>query len=210
MMTTTTEDEVIPCEKTTTYYSSNANHSFIYTKNDYAPTPFKPQRLLKLAEVLEEFSKERKKLSIPVKNFDLSSFGYVPVEAIANKKVKELKCGSSACALGTAALHPWFISKGLKWSSAYKYDEEELRFKCITGVTPIDVEFQGYVNFDAATMFFGITKNQADYLFDPANYPHSHRSPRYVASRIRSLVKKIQKYGIATTRKTAVVESMFF
>jgi hypothetical protein len=191
-----TTDEVIPCDKITL----DDWDKYVYAKNDYAPSPFKPQRLLKLAEVLENFSKERKKLSVPVEYFDLDSFGYIPLAAARNKKVKELKCGSSACALGTAALHPWFISKGLRWVSAYSAIDDGLDNE----VTPIDVEFQGYSNFDAAQKFFGITKNQAEYLFDPGNYPRSHKSPRYVASRIRSLVKKIEKYGIATTRKTAL------
>lgn len=135
-------------------------------------------RLLKLAAVIEQLptflstkkpTKDIPKLTKPIKRFDLGTF---------------ITCGTAACALGTAALHPWFRLKGLKDQSDEV--EESINGKPVEYFTPV---CNGKEAFEAGSEFFGINDHASNYLFNPNHYPSSHKESSYVANRIRQFVK---------------------
>lgn len=116
------------------------------------------ERLLKLADVLENFKAERENLIEPIQAFDL----------------REWKCGTAACACGTAGLHPWFRDQGFTLRSG-------------TFGEPM---FKTYRDFEAVEAFFEIDDDDSTHLFLDASYPEGRRGPKSVAKRIRSFVKK--------------------
>lgn len=126
------------------------------------------RRLLKLADLLEADAKNKKGIK-----FDLCTVGVSDTEG-------QLNCGTSACAMGLAA-----ISGAFKRSAG-------LSFR-MTGYS-IDTTINGRVRkFDeAAKKVFEITYGEAFFLFFPLAYPgdklHGARGERYVAKRIRDFV----------------------
>jgi len=95
------------------------------------------ERLLKLAEVLETESRGRV-LTVPGNGkigFDLG------VYAFHDDENRTHGCGTAACALGYAGLHPWFRRRGVK-----------------TDIESGDVKFPGGLNVDAAAVFFDIPR----------------------------------------------------
>ena len=62
-------------------------------------------------------------------------------------------CGMAACAFGSAALDPTFQGMGL-----------------IPKVECNDVEFDGFLGFEAGAEFFDINSAEAEFLFDPSEY----------------------------------------
>ena len=94
------------------------------------------ERLRKLAEVLSDPKHE----TPDVRKFDMYHW------------IAPLECGYAACALGSAALHPWFRRRGLK---------------ILDGEVPA---YRGRIAIEAAMKFFGITVREADRLFIPENY----------------------------------------
>lgn len=159
---------------------------------EYGALKFRPKRLLKLAEVLENFREERKLLHYPVKRFNLKSWGHIVLHN-AEEKGKEPVCGTSACAFGTAGLHPWFRKRGL---DVYFENLGEGTNEHIT--RPMAVIFnndkEGYSSedFDAIVDFFGIESMYAFYIFDPTYYKKRKRNnAEFVAKRIRKVVKRL-------------------
>jgi hypothetical protein len=132
------------------------------------------QRLLKLAEVLENFDTERKNLVVPVGAFDMGTWanGLAMNGALHRRE----SCGTAACAMGTAMLHPWFRRRGLQVGM-----EHGPGF----GTSPY---FDGWTGFSAAEAFFGIDHYESNHLFDDSAYPRTRRGPKSVAKRIRAFV----------------------
>lgn len=133
------------------------------------------RRLLKLADLLEADAKNKAGVK-----FNLGTV--IDVDAAPEKgKPVELNCGTSACAMGLAAISGEFKRHGLS-------------YKILTnGIveTTIDGRVRRYDR--AAMTIFGISMDEADFLFTPSFYPcdmdlRGAAAERYVAKRIRDFV----------------------
>lgn len=96
---------------------------------------------------------------------------------------EEPNCGTPACALGSACLHPPFIKQGLKLV------KERTRYETL--IYPRTRN--GAEGFDAGQEFFGITNSESMYLFSPETYEYKRKvTARDVANRVRKLIKKYE------------------
>ncbi len=95
--------------------------------------------------------------------FDLSNW--------ADKGFSQKKCGTTACAAGWATV--CFPRSGLKLRSG----------------SLGSLEYRDELGFAAAMAFFGITRDEAYYLFDPVSYESPHNKRRNVAKRLREVAK---------------------
>jgi hypothetical protein len=85
-------------------------------------------------------------------------------------------CGTSACALGSAALTPWFRRRGLT----------------IKDYTP---SCKGENGLFAAVNFFGISYTEADSIFSPSHYRfYSYRGHELVIDEIKVPPTKVIKH----------------
>lgn len=91
---------------------------------------------------------------------------------------KTLDCGFAGCVIGWAAVLKPFQHLGLYLERA---DDEPLI------VIPM---FDGYSNWRAVQELFGLSLEEAYYLFSKHEYPPdgSHTDPLYVAARIREFI----------------------
>lgn len=88
-------------------------------------------------------------------------------------------CGTAACAFGSACLYEPFQEEGLHLA---QFDWQE-------GV--YDPAYEGSVCYSAATLFFDLSFQEAQYLFDPQEYPGldpAHITPQMVAERVQELI----------------------
>ncbi len=120
-------------------------------------------RLNKVAYILVNLPQERKKMvggpkGVP-QMFDMGQW---------------YKCGTKACAIGYAAMHPWFRQRGLELS----HDNKD------TLQAPI---CEGNIGISAVTTFFDITYDEAEHLFDSDSHKRENRAD--VAQRIRAFVR---------------------
>jgi hypothetical protein len=143
------------------------------------------ERLLKTAELLEHLALNRQ-LDV---NFCMSYWG-----TYNSKSVRDHPCGTSACAIGFAALDPWFQKEGLelyaftevgddpdcKLSSIEEFNDF-LRAHPRAECTP---KFEGHVDMSAVRTFYGISYEDANCLFG-INNPDD---PAKIAAEIRALV----------------------
>lgn len=127
------------------------------------------ERLERLAALLD---------TVPPEKFDLGSWA----------------CGTTACAIGWAALDPTFRSEGLRLDCVPSPDT----YHCYTvtdltqtGGTFFPV-FGKAVYYAAAEAFWGLTNNQAHKLFAPWSYDPPG-TPSDVAKRIRALLAKSKR-----------------
>jgi hypothetical protein len=136
------------------------------------------RRLLRLAAFLEE---------LPPKRFDYSVW-----VGFDWKGAKDLSCGTTACALGWATTIPSF---GLRLQD--HGDVIVVRLRHPSSPRPprrCDID----PSIWAAMVAFGLSQNEAEYLFLPANlgfWKHSSglpatSSPKRVAKHIRDFVKR--------------------
>lgn len=142
------------------------------------------KRLLKLAELLEADAGNRKGIK-----FDLDVVGHVAPGKVLPLTVEEVKldCGTTACAMGLAALSGAFKRQGLG---------AELFPGHFSGnTTMIETTMHGKtVDFDdAAVELFDITMETATWLFNPSGYVaggeiKGAKGERIVATRIRDLI----------------------
>lgn len=127
------------------------------------------KRLLKLADLLEADAKNRKGIK-----FDLGTWGYVDDDSKGL-----VSCGTTACAMGLAAISGAFKRQGLSHKLEGNY---------------IVVMHDGKEGgFSAACNLFGIEYYEARSLFDSEHYPMDVETvgaagERYVAKRIRDFV----------------------
>lgn len=107
-------------------------------------------------------------------------------------RLKEGFCGTSACALGSAALLSDFQVEGLKsFKDLVVFDPDNKcneysdvwEYSCLTGI-------------DAGSAFFGITREQAGWLFYPSSYMYSGTgygvekvTPEMVAARVGAIIR---------------------
>ncbi len=140
------------------------------------------RRLLKLADLLEADAKNKKGVS-----FDLAAWAkkkvdrdhpYFSVYGFVPREVVEVSCNTAACAWGLAAISGEFKRQGVGYR--------------ITHEGNLIPTFERKTEIRAATAFFGISEDEAWFLFDPHKYPDSKRrgavGERYVAKRIRDFV----------------------
>ena len=90
--------------------------------------------------------------------------------------LKEGFCGTSACALGTAALYGPFKEMGL----GITHNNDVIFEDLAAGVS--------VVNYRAGIRFFGITHDQADWLFYPGSYETTKITPEMVARRVKMIL----------------------
>lgn len=121
------------------------------------------RRLQKLADFIEKVPRERFDLSIIAKT---NTNGQLPTPKT---------CGTAGCAMGfTPCVFP-----------------KDIRYKRLYNTPNLDViDNDGCSNFDLAERFFGLTIDEASYLFLPDFYPKNRRGRVSVANRIRSFTKK--------------------
>lgn len=92
------------------------------------------------------------------------------------------KCGATACAVGYAGLDPWFRARGLSTSI-----DGDVKY-----VLPGENEDDdgAYDGFDAAAEFFGISADNAFYLFSDVSYAdRSATGPDQVITRIKQMIE---------------------
>lgn len=81
---------------------------------------------------------------------------------------QDLSCGTTACAMGHAVTIPSFQELGLRL--------EPFQSKYATQFGRI--AFDGKFDFDAAAAFMDISLEEAEYLFDPGQYPNDEDTSR--------------------------------
>lgn len=135
------------------------------------------RRLLKLADLLEADAKNKKGVK-----FNLHIVGYV--DGVPDDENVKLDCGTSACAMGLAAMSGAFKREGL----SYKVTEGWMN--------NIEPTFNGRaLMYDTAAMrVFDIKRREANFLFTPSSYECDYdqlkgaKGERLVAKRIRNFV----------------------
>lgn len=154
------------------------------------------RRLLKLAAMLLADAKNKKGIQFDIQTVGRPSDGSIQdMTKFAKNKAVPLDCGTTACAMGLAAISGKFNKAGL----GYKIVKDDF-------VMPIHTTWNGRDrNYDQAAMqLFSITGREASYLFAPYTYPHNLRigakGEREVVRRIKRVVEgkpiinKLDKY----------------
>ncbi len=99
-------------------------------------------------------------------------------------KQPTVDCGTNACALGLAAISGEFAAEGLKYDISSEGD-----------LLPT---FNDKQDFEAGAELFGISKHDAQVLFDPWYYPRTQRqgaaAEQEVIDRIKNLIAKGNLY----------------
>lgn len=136
------------------------------------------QRLVKVLEKAHVRDKAERKAGT-ARFFDMAQFGQQNIDN---------KCITAACALGCAVMDPVFAKAGLKlkpWMT--KKDAIAAGFT----TRPCDVQYKQYLDFEAATAFFGVEHAVSARLFDPTSYGghDSLITPKDVARRVQYLLK---------------------
>ncbi len=136
------------------------------------------RRLLKLANFLAT--------SVPKEQFDYE----VIAESPPGEEIKDtvgLSCGTSACALGWAGTIPEFRKRGLR----LEINEEDPTQADVTfRPEGEDYSVNSYKNLHAGAIFFGISNEEADTLFNPFHNNVSYdATPKQVAKHIKNFVK---------------------
>lgn len=133
------------------------------------------EALNKLIELLEQTAEHPK----PGEFFNLA-FWFLdgPDEEDDIGEEQPTDCGTTACAIGRAALHPWFNAQGFRLGS---------NFSIYEGYSPSRFPAYGYFShWDAVQAFFGLTEADAHMLFKADSYPDKdQRNPQAVAQRLR-------------------------
>ncbi len=125
-------------------------------------------RLLKIAALLRTLPRKR--------------FNYGEWVGEDWRGAPDLSCGTTACALGWATTIPSLRKAGLYLD---QYGDPRLKGTRAANYTP--------PAFDAAMKLFGISLDDAEFLFEPQDTPSGDEedaSPKYVASKIERFVAK--------------------
>ena len=129
------------------------------------------RRLLKLADLLEADARSKKGIK-----FDMGTWGD------SRDGPPGVNCGTSACAMGLAALSGVFRRQGLK---------AKVIHSGAFGVYDVEVMFGRSKGHKAAVRLFNIADAEARFLFMPSSYDgwvKEAESERVVAKRIRDFV----------------------
>lgn len=97
-----------------------------------------------------------------------------------------IDCGTAACAIGLATLHPWFKARGLALS---RHPEIRQMIPC----------FGPHDGWKAVQEFFQISEKDAQALFSARSYQHlstSDITKGMVSARIKSFIaSNVDRYG---------------
>lgn len=120
----------------------------------------------------------------PAVGFDMGSWfvGGGPDHKAELKDLIEMRCGSTACALGHAALDPWFKDRGL-------HIELRTPDRVRPYFEPVHANRHGMM---AACHFFDLDFRDAEFLFEPCEYVGNSAaeiSPMQVIERVDWLLK---------------------
>jgi len=139
-------------------------------------------RLELLAEALER---------VQTKKFNMIRWGisglgvdHITPELFKKDKGRDIEkhCGTSACALGTAAVTPALAELGLQLvrscDSSNFYD---VQYTDKDGIT--------HLNFCAGEVFFGLTDIESNWLFCPLHYRRSRSSTKIPAARVARRIR---------------------
>jgi hypothetical protein len=133
-------------------------------------------RLLKLADMLEEDAKNRKGIKFDLDVVAKKSDG----DEFLPEEVPTVSCGTTACAVGLACVSGAFKRSGL----TYRIDG--------FGLMPFLDKSETISGWKAVDVFFDLTERESSFLFIPEYYPFDKRTgakgERYVAKRIRNFV----------------------
>lgn len=123
-------------------------------------------RLLRVADLIE---------TVPISRFDMVLWGL---------KGTGPECGTVGCAIGWATQDPWFQKRGLR-SRKTTPSLLPMIYNPKTGrvLTSIDA------GFDAVEHFFGLSEEDARYLFCALQYEAERPRPKTVSKRIRDFVE---------------------
>lgn len=158
------------------------------------------ERLIKLKEFLSTVDVNRFNMKTWFEttdvdeSCDMTSVFFFDVEddeeQLPHFPVKEVSCGTAACAMGWACMIPEFQKEGLQLVCP----ESEYPRNKFQG-TPIYNDGKNvHSEFGACVEFFDITWKQAYYLFDPSEYDPKIQDtvrPRHVISRIDDVLEGI-------------------
>lgn len=149
-------------------------------------------RLYRLADMLENFTKQKNKLRIPgdghITKFNMTTWG----------------CDTSACALGSAALLPEFSAAGLQTRPSEDWlasDDERHENRYVVFVDP-ETGAASQDSVDAGAEFFGITQDESHDLFmvthEKDDFGRIRKGrplrPRQVAKKVRALIDKYEEW----------------
>jgi hypothetical protein len=123
-------------------------------------------RMTRLGNLLERDAVNPKGVS-----FNLRSWASNPKKPVrqafplTGKPEIKVDCGTQACAFGLAAISGEFAADGLGYrivpGDAWLINEYGM----------LQPTYEDLVEYDAAKAFFGLTSNEAMFLFDPWEYP---------------------------------------
>lgn len=125
------------------------------------------RRLLRLADHLD---------TVPRKSFDMRYW-----------RAEGANCGTVSCAAGHACSIPSFRKAGL----VMEYD-----YTMYAGLKVFMVKYKSDESFDALAQFFGISSEDAEFLFNPQQYNqyfYANITTKQVANRIRKYVERAKK-----------------
>jgi hypothetical protein len=151
------------------------------------------KRLLKLAAFLLQLPRQKF-------NYDIlaveASDGLPMLKALA---AREQSCGTMACAMGwTPAVFPRLVRFSAPVNDTFNWDTEGRRLEIESCSNP------GFGTDGAIKELFGLTQDQADYLFYPGmgNGLGSDASAKQVARVIIKFVKRVEKRAALEKERT--------
>ncbi len=167
------------------------------------------ERLSRLADLMDEVQEliDQRKATV---GFNLNYWGDIRPDLRAKSLQVETECGTTACACGYAALHPWFQREGLRLYLSYKHDGVNTKLdirdpRHLNEMRQRSTEenwesFKLYLRFGngndsifskgAVMDFFGIPVHVAERLFYPYAYERDEMQPKTVAARIREVLRR--------------------
>lgn len=134
------------------------------------------KRLLKLANFL---------LNLNPKKFDLNEVIASDIKMQDNPSEILNECGTVGCAVGWCpSVFPKLVGIKYYCSVGPSWGEQNQLYRVFDKKHPDAIEYDRF-----ASVFFGITESEAEYLFYPFAYHKSKRGPKSVANRILNFVK---------------------
>jgi hypothetical protein len=155
------------------------------------------ERLTHLLEIMEGV--RDRQLS-----FNIGAWLTHPPASQSPKEPKDQWCGTTACALGYAALDPIFSEAGLKIKFDGRIIDTLEEFNTIVhdgtknrrgiGVWDVSISYNGEIAYEAGAAFFGISDQASEWLFDNMNYDRSeYNNPSAVIARIKKVIERGNK-----------------
>lgn len=153
------------------------------------------ERLRKLEQLLRDDAKNEKGVKFNLAVWASPSqttpgLGGYAREKWVDKVEPSVSCGTTACALGLAAISGVFKDEGLDYrvyEAGSEVDENGVKRQLFI----LEPDHGGHSGFEAGQSFFDLTYSQSHFLFDPAAYddiPKGAAGEIIVADRIAGLI----------------------